>query len=213
MVCSYTIMISLSRVFGTKMRMLSTGHGLISFTLAGEKVPSHTGFTPARFIKKRVRTTKPGWCRLKANWLYPGWIQLAHVLTRFGFMRVQWTSVWATSRRLKWTTTRALVARLSVYSALQRSKYVLDARARSTPFLTQFQPTSNPHTYVGWLNPGSTRFRKKWVECGLAISEFNPGWTRVRMLVRTCLKWAGPTQHGLAWHDVGMLCSCLHCHC
>ena len=52
---------------------------------------------------------------------------------------------------------------------------VLDARAQSAPFLTQFQPTSNPHTYVGWLNPGSTRFRKKWVECGLAISEFNPG--------------------------------------
>ena len=46
----------------------------------------------------------------------------------------------------------------------------------------------NPHTYVGWLNLGSTRFRKKWVECGLAISEFNPGWTRVRALVRTCLK-------------------------
>ena len=31
-----------------------------------------------------------------------------------------------------------------------------------------FDPVSthlNPHTYVGWLNPGSTRFRKKWVEC------------------------------------------------
>ena len=38
---------------------------------------------------------------------------------------------------------------------------VLDARARSVPFLAQFQPTSNPHMYVGWLNPGSTWFHKK----------------------------------------------------
>ena len=109
----------------------------------------------------------------------PGWIPLAHVRTQSGLMRVQRTwKVWATSRWLKRTTTRVPVARLLVYSVLQRSKNVLGARARSAPFLTQFQPTSNPHTYVGWLNPGSTRFRKKWVECGLAISEFNLGWTR-----------------------------------
>ena len=135
-----------------------------------------------------VHTTKPGWCELKANWIYPGWTQLAHVCTRSGLIRVQWTwTVWATSRQLKRMTTRVPVARLSAYSALQHSKNVLDARARSAPFLTQLQPTLNPHTYVGWLNPGSTRFRKKWVECGLAISEFNPGWTRVRALVQTCL--------------------------
>ena len=128
-----------------------------------------------------VRTMKLGWCGLKVNRIYPGWIRLAHVRTQSGLMWVQWTwTVWATSRRLKRTTTWAPFARLSVYSALQRSKNVLDARTWSAPFLTQFQPTSNPHTYVGWLNPGSTQFHKKWVECGLAISEFNPGWTRVR---------------------------------
>ena len=141
-----------------------------------------------KYITHYRCTTKPGWCELKAKRIYLGWIRLAHICTRSRLMRVQWTwTVWATSRRLKRTTTRAPVARLSVYSALQRSKNVLDARARSMPFLTQFQPTSNPQMYVGWLNPGSTQFRKKWVECGLAISEFNLGWTRVRVLVRTCL--------------------------
>ena len=131
---------------------------------------------------------KPSWCGLKANRIYPGLILLAHVRTRSGLMQVQWTwTVWATSRRLKRTTTWAPVARLSVYSALQRSKNVLDVRTRSVPFLTQFQPTSNPHMYVGWLNPGSTLFRKEWVECGLVISEFNLGWTWVRVLVWTCL--------------------------
>ena len=41
--------------------------------------------------------------------------------------------------------------------------------------LTQFRPTFNPHTYVGWLNPGTTRIRKNRVKCGRAQTEFNPG--------------------------------------
>ena len=134
-----------------------------------------------RLHLRRVRTTKPGWCGLKANRIYPGWIRLAHVRTRSGLMRVQWTwTVWATSRRLKRTTTRAPVARLSVYSALQRSKNVLDARARSAPFLTQFQPTwTHIRMWVGWtrVQPGFTKSGLSadsqypssiWVEPGFA---------------------------------------------
>ena len=54
-------------------------------------------------------------------------------------------------------------------------KNIVDARAQSAPFLTQFNPLRTDNTCVGWLNLGSTRFRIKWVECGLAISEFNLG--------------------------------------
>ena len=107
---------------------------------------------------RRVRTMKPGWCGSKANRIYPGWIRVAHVRTQSGLMRVQrtWT-VWATSRQLKRTTTHAPVARLSVYSVLQRSKNVLGARARCAPFLTQFQPTwTHMRMWVGWnrVQPG-----------------------------------------------------------
>ena len=40
------------------------------------------------------------------------------------------------------------------------------------------------------------RYRAKLVPCQLALS-----------------KQAGPARHGSAWHDVGTLWSCLHCHC
>ena len=133
---------------------------------------------------RRVRTTKPGWCGLKANRIYPGWIRVAHVRTQSGLMRVQrtWT-VWATSRRLKRTTKRAPVARLSVYSALQRSKNALGARARSAPFLTQFQPTwTHIRMWVGW-----TRVQPGFTKSGLSADSQYPSSIRVRALVRTCL--------------------------
>ena len=50
--CSYTVVVSLSHtssVLGTAW--LQHGFGSISFTLAGEKVPSRAGSVPARFIK------------------------------------------------------------------------------------------------------------------------------------------------------------------
>ena len=56
--------------------------------------------------------------------------------------------------------TRELLDKVSLSLALERSGNVSSARARggakSNSVLTQF----NPHTYVGWLNPGSTRIRQ-----------------------------------------------------
>ena len=66
----YTVVILLSHVLGTGsvlgMARLQHGFGSISFTLAGEKVPSRAGFVPARFIK--------------ASWASTAWLGLA----RFG---------------------------------------------------------------------------------------------------------------------------------
>ena len=49
---------------------------------------------------------------------------------------------------------------LDKVSLLERSGNVSSARtrggAKANPVSTQF----NPHTYVGWLNPGSTRIRQ-----------------------------------------------------
>ena len=69
-----------------------------------------------------------------------------------------------------------IIGILSATALEKRSWCTRTKRAILDPVSTHL----NPHTYVGWLNLGSTRFRKKWVECGLAISEFNPGLTRVR---------------------------------
>ena len=130
-------------------------------------------------IIRCVRTTKPGWCELKANRIYPGWTRLAHVRTRSGLMRVQWTwTVWATSRRLKRTTTRAPVARLSVYSAhIARKTFLMHAHKahHSWPSFNPLEPTYvcglaepgfNPVSQeVGWVQT-----RNIWVQSG-----FNPG--------------------------------------
>ena len=56
--------------------------------------------------------------------------------------------------------TRELLDNVSLSLAFERSGNVSSARtrggAKTNPVSTQF----NPHTYVGWRNPGSTRIRQ-----------------------------------------------------
>ena len=55
---------------------------------------------------------------------------------------------------------RELLDKVSLSLALERSGNVSSVRtrggAKANPVSTQF----NPHTYVGWRNPGSTRIRQ-----------------------------------------------------
>ena len=137
---------------------------------------------------RHVRTTKPGWCRLKANRIYPGWNSGS---TRPHSIRVDASSenlnslgYFKTAKANDNTCACCQIIGILSATALEKCSWCTRTmRAILDPVSTHL----NPHAYVGWLKPGSTRFRKKWVECGLAIFEFNPGWTRVCALVRTCL--------------------------
>ena len=58
---------------------------------------------------------------------------------------------------------RELLDNVRLSLALERSWNVSSARtrggAKTKPISSQF----NPHTYVGWLNPGSTRIRQNQI--------------------------------------------------
>ena len=66
---------------------------------------------------------------------------------------------------------RELLDKVSLSLALERSGNVSSARtrggAKANPVSTQF----NPHKYVGWLNPGSTRIRQNRISADHASAD------------------------------------------
>ena len=55
---------------------------------------------------------------------------------------------------------RELLDKVSLSLALERSGNVSSARTRDSVKMNLVSTQFNPHTYVGWRNPGSTRIRQ-----------------------------------------------------